>query len=179
MRRGLRNLLVAVSLVLFIAALSMWLRSVHRYDTISYTWVDSSQRVHGTWSVMSNAGQCTFGRASFALDRPTANLMPGWGVQSGARSRSSLAMWLSYRPSAFSTKFSIGSSPPTRITLYGTVGTVTSWGVKFPHWAAVVLSLVVALSAIVPVWKRFSLRLLFAVMTFIAVILGSVTWWNS
>jgi hypothetical protein len=179
MRRGFRNFVAAVSLVLCSAALSTWLRSVHHYDRIDYTRVDRSQRVHRTWIVTSNAGQCTFGRVIFALDQPAANPNPGWEVQSSARSRSPLAMWPPYRPSAFSTEFSFASRRPTRTTVYGTVGTFTDWGVTFPHWVAVVLFLVVALSASASVWKTFSLRLLFAVMTIIAVILGSAIWLNS
>jgi hypothetical protein len=143
MRQRLYNLITVVSLVLCIAALTAWLRSVHHYDRIDYTRVDRSQRFHRTWIVTSNAGQCTFGRVIFALNQPAANPHPGWEVQSSARSTSPLLMWPPYRASAFSTEFSFASRTPTGMSVFGTAGSFTDWQEVFPHWVAVVLFLVV------------------------------------
>ena len=179
MRRRLRYLVAALSLVLCMAALGTWLRSVQHYDRIDYTLVDASQRVYRTWTATSNAGQCTFGRVRFNLDKPAANPSPGWTVQSSARSRSALIMWPPYRPTALSTEFSWASRRPTKTMAYGTAGTFTDWSVTFPHWVVVVLFFVVMLAASVPVWKRFSLRLLFGVTTIVAAMLGYAIWLNS
>jgi hypothetical protein len=158
MRRLARHvftILSAASLVLWVAAVGLWVRSAGHYDRLDYTWVSDPPTSRKTYVATINAGECTAGCVAFHLKQVPANpLGGGWAFQSAPRSTSPALMWPPYRDSVFSTEFGFSRRPWTGTYVIGLPAAFTDWSIAFPVWVAVVLFAVMPAAWIVTYWRR-------------------------
>ena len=144
-KRLLFTALSAGSMLLCVALCALWVRSAGHYDRLDYTWVSEPPVYRRTCIVTSNAGQCSVGFVAFDLEQVPATPPDrgGWEHRSADRSTSPALMFPPYRRSAFSTEFAFTHRPWTGTTVSGSAASFTDWSLRFPVWAAVVLSAVI------------------------------------
>jgi hypothetical protein len=153
-KKGILNLAAAVSLVLCLATVGLWVRSAFDYDRLDYTWTDALQLSRKSCAFVSNAGECSVGFVAFRLKQAPAHQTPvGWEHESHGRSRSPMLMWPPYRSSVFSGEFSFVRRPQTATSLFGAPAWFTDWSVFFPHWAPVILFGLMPAAALI-LWLR-------------------------